>query len=64
MSFTRLIKEHYEAHKGEKGNFGLGLAIAKELTERMNGSIAAFAEENIFRIEIRFDVYTDKSLVK
>ena len=28
-------------YKGEKGNFGLGLAIAKEAMENMNGNITA-----------------------
>lgn len=65
LDMERIFSRFYKADSARgSASAGLGLAIAKELTERMNGSIAAFAEENIFRIEIRFDVYTDKSLVK
>ncbi|WP_288478711.1 sensor histidine kinase KdpD [uncultured Clostridium sp.] len=39
---------------------GLGLCISKMLVEKMEGSISASLENNIFRIKIKFDIYNKK----
>lgn len=41
---------------------GLGLSIAMELTQRMNGTINATLDHNIFTIEIRFPLLSHPSL--
>lgn len=40
---------------------GLGLSIAKSLTERMNGTIAAKIEDSLFTVEVQFPVCSNRS---
>jgi signal transduction histidine kinase len=43
-------------YKGKKGNFGLGLAISKNVIERHNGTIAALNTETGALFKIRLPV--------
>ena len=49
----RLFDRFYTVENGQN-NTGLGLSIAKSLTEQMRGSITASKEQDIFSIEIQF----------
>ncbi len=51
----KVFDRFYKADRARsKTSTGLGLSIAKEFTERMNGEILAFLENGYFGIEMRF----------
>ncbi len=56
LNTDRIFDEFYTIDISRtKGNTGLGLAIAKEFTNQLNGEIRAEKKENTLRIELCFD---------
>lgn len=57
MDITQVFDRFYKADKARKEkSTGLGLAIAKEMVDRMGGEICAKLDGQIFTIEITFEV--------
>ncbi|MBE5944266.1 MAG: HAMP domain-containing histidine kinase [Lachnospiraceae bacterium] len=57
MDITQVFDRFYKADKARKEkSTGLGLAIAKEMVERMGGEISANLDGRIFTIEIVFEL--------
>ena len=55
IKVEQVFERFYKADVARsKNSTGLGLAIAKELVNKMNGTIQARIEENIFYIQISF----------
>ncbi len=55
IEVKHIFDRFYKADKARsEKSTGLGLAIAKEMVEKMGGSISAGLEGNVFRIEVRF----------
>lgn len=53
MDISQVFERFYKADKARsKSSTGLGLAIAKELVERMNGTIEASYEDEMFAVRI------------
>lgn len=60
ISIAHVFERFYKADAARsKTSTGLGLSIAKELVNRMNGEIEARIEENIFVVEMRFPTVTN-----
>ena len=55
IEIEQVFTQFYKADSARRStSTGLGLAIAKELTERMNGEITAELLEDIFSVTVRF----------
>ena len=55
IEIEQVFSRFYKADSARSNNStGLGLSIAKELVERMNGNITAGVEDNLFIIKIKF----------
>lgn len=60
IDIDQVFTRFYRADSARRGvSTGLGLAIAKELTECMHGKIAAGLEGEIFSIRIEFEMIAD-----
>lgn len=60
IDVSKVFAQFYKADSARThSSTGLGLFVARELTERMNGSIAAFLQDNVFTIEIRFPLESE-----
>lgn len=54
IDVSRIFERFYKADPARsRTSTGLGMAIARELTEYMNGSISASLEENIFQLKLQ-----------
>ena len=54
IDVSRIFERFYKADPARsRTSTGLGMAIARELTEYMNGSITASLEENIFQLKLQ-----------
>lgn len=57
MNLDLIFERFYKADQARsKNSTGLGLPIAKEFTERMNGYILASLDGNYFQIELQFPI--------
>ena len=55
IEISRVFEQFYTADRyHQQASSGLGLAIAKEFTERMNGTIGASLDGNRFSVTITF----------
>ncbi|MDO5292223.1 MAG: HAMP domain-containing sensor histidine kinase [bacterium] len=58
INMELIFERFYKADVSRsKSSSGLGLAITKELVEKMNGTIEAEKQENMFEIVIKFDLW-------
>lgn len=56
LDAQRLFHRYYTVESAQ-GSTGLGLSIAKQLTEKMGGSITAGVADGRLTVRLRFDVY-------
>ena len=60
INIKHVFERFYKADAARnKTSTGLGLSIARELVERMNGEVVAKIEKNEFIVEIFFPMITD-----
>ena len=57
IDVSQVFDRFYKADKARTAaSAGLGLAIAKQMTEKMNGSISASLNGDIFTITVNFKI--------
>lgn len=57
LEVGRVFERFYKADAARKeSSSGLGLSIARELTQRMNGEMEARIEQGRFLVEVRFGI--------
>ena len=62
IEIERVFEQFYTADRFHRNaSSGLGLAIAKEFTERLGGSIGATLREGVFAVEIRLPSSVDRT---
>lgn len=66
IDIEQVFTKFYKADSARRNSStGLGLAIAKELTERMNGDIKAELVEDVFSVTVRFGLcsFSDSKMI-
>lgn len=62
INMNQIFNQFYKADSARsKSSTGLGLSIAKELTERMEGTLTAKLEGNLFSLELQFPINLQKT---
>ena len=60
----RIFEPYVSSHRGVAGSVGLGLSVARQLAEMMDGSLSHFRDEGetVFRLELRLAAQAEEAL--